>query len=387
MDTIQLLFKLIRAEICGEELSNINIDYTTLTQLWALSKSHDMAHIVSSALFRYGLIDTNTELAGKFKQQQMLALSRCSMQQHELSRIINALESAEIPFIILKGSVIRDYYPQPWMRTSCDIDILVKERDAEGAVKALVENEGYELKARSAHDYSLFSPSDVHLELHFTLVEDDREISAAAAPLKDIWDSSVSANGSCGFLMSNEMFMFYHIVHMAKHFVLGGCGIRAFIDLWLLENKLSFDRITLSQMLKKAGLLKFYNTAVMLSEVWLSSKEYSDLTLKTEKFILRGGVYGSIKNKTAVSAGQGESKAKSILSLAFLSRKALECMYPKLASRPWLFFFYQVKRWFRIFKKDKRNKITNITKSISLVSQQNIDFASNLISDLELTDI
>ena len=39
------------------------------------------------------------------------------------------------------------------------------------------------------------------------------------------------------FQMSNDMFVFYHIAHMAKHFIAGGCGIRSFIDLYLLKKK------------------------------------------------------------------------------------------------------------------------------------------------------
>ena len=41
------------------------------------------------------------------------------------------IKKVQIPFLPLKGSVIRQYYPEPWMRTSCDIDILVDfEKDA-----------------------------------------------------------------------------------------------------------------------------------------------------------------------------------------------------------------------------------------------------------------
>ena len=43
----------------------------------------------------------------------------------------NALEKAQIPFVPLKGSVIRKYYPEAWMRTSSDIDVLVHKEDVE----------------------------------------------------------------------------------------------------------------------------------------------------------------------------------------------------------------------------------------------------------------
>lgn len=62
---------------------------------------------------------------------------------HEYNRICDALESVEISFLPLKGSVLRQYYPEPWMRTSCDIDILVHENDLEKTTEYLVRDLGY----------------------------------------------------------------------------------------------------------------------------------------------------------------------------------------------------------------------------------------------------
>jgi hypothetical protein len=47
--------------------------------------------------------------------------------KHEFERICLVLEKAKIPHIPLKGSVLRKLYKEPWLRTSCDIDILVQE--------------------------------------------------------------------------------------------------------------------------------------------------------------------------------------------------------------------------------------------------------------------
>ena len=71
------------------------------------------------------------------------AVFRYEQLNYENERICMALEKAQIPFIPLKGSIIRKYYPESWMRTSCDVDVLVHEEDAEKAVDVLVKEYGY----------------------------------------------------------------------------------------------------------------------------------------------------------------------------------------------------------------------------------------------------
>ena len=45
---------------------------------------------------------------------------RCEQQEYEFRRLADALEQAEIPFLSLKGVEMRDFCPEPWMRTGCD---------------------------------------------------------------------------------------------------------------------------------------------------------------------------------------------------------------------------------------------------------------------------
>ena len=54
---------------------------------------------------------------------------------------------------------------------------------------------------------------------------------------------------------------FYHIAHMAKHLQQGGCGIRTFIDLWILDNLPTIDTLKRNDLLKSGGLLQFSQSA------------------------------------------------------------------------------------------------------------------------------
>lgn len=58
------------------------------------------------------------------------------------------------------------------MRTSCDIDVLVREIDSEKAKSVLVDEYGYVYRGKGSHDISLFSPTNTHIELHYDFIED-----------------------------------------------------------------------------------------------------------------------------------------------------------------------------------------------------------------------
>ena len=169
---------------------------------------------------------------------------------------------------------------------------------------------------------------------------------------------------------------------MAKHFVRGGCGIKPFVDLYLIKKNLSFNEENLCSYLADAGLLAFYKTVVELLSVWFDNSSHTEKTKSLQDFIIEGGVYGTALNSSRVKAAKGEGKLKSFLKLMFLSRANLEIIYPELKKHPNKFPIFQVKRWFGVFNKDKREKIQNLTKVRNSVS--NDELTVELLKELEL---
>ena len=82
-------------------------------------------------------------MLGSFKNARLMAIYRYEQSRYELNRICKTLNDAQISFVPLKGAVIRNYYSEPWLRTSCDIDVLVREEDLKQAVKVLVSELHY----------------------------------------------------------------------------------------------------------------------------------------------------------------------------------------------------------------------------------------------------
>ena len=313
--------------------------------MYKLAKSYDLAHLVGDALIKNGLI-ANEEIKAKFQQQILLAVCRYEQLQYELTRLKAPLNEAEIPFIPLKGSVIRQYYPEPWMRTSCDIDVLVKESELECAAAALVDKLAYRRDEIGSHDIGIFTESGVHIELHYNLVEDGRANDATRV-LKKVWDMAVKSDtGNCHYEMPDELFYFYHIAHMAKHFVgTGGCGIRSFLDMWVLNHCVDFNQEKRETLLADGGLTVFAKQAALLSEVWFGAAGHTEITRQLETYILRGGVYGTTTNRVAVQQQKRGGKVKYALSRILIPYKVIRFHYPILQKHRWLTPIMEVRRW------------------------------------------
>ena len=172
-DTIYMLFSILRSIFNGDQVSDADKQLVTedlLKDIVKLASKHDIAHLVALGIINNELVDEQTK--SQLQQIVFRAVYRYEKQNYELKQVCEALEKAQIPYLPLKGSVIRKYYPESWMRTSCDIDVLVHKKNLRTAVSYLIENLKYTEHEQNSHDISLFSPSGNHIELHYDLVED-----------------------------------------------------------------------------------------------------------------------------------------------------------------------------------------------------------------------
>ena len=133
-----VMMQLIKREIVGAADADEAAlrDAALQGELYALSKRHDVAHLVGDALGRF-CISLDSGLDAKFQKQQMLAVWRAQQIEYMKESAYRALTQAAVPFLPLKGAVMRQYYPEAWMRTSSDIDILIRESDLDRCVELL----------------------------------------------------------------------------------------------------------------------------------------------------------------------------------------------------------------------------------------------------------
>lgn len=365
----KVMFALMRSAVCGDFLSREEHSiYSSdiLTEIIPLAKKHDVIHLLVFGLKKNGLLDENNK---KLESEMLTAVYRYGKLNYELTKLCEALEPAKIPYIPLKGSVIRQYYPEPWMRTSCDIDVLVHEGDLKRAVSYLTDNLGYRCKSKNSHDISMFSQGGVHIELHYDLVENGL-VNSATTVLKQIWNVAlIHAGGNYQYEMPDEMFYFYHIAHMAKHFQNGGCGIRPFLDIWVLNHLVDFDRGKREKLISDGGLSAFAKQAELLSEVWFGKAEHTEITKQMEEYILRGGVYGTNTNRVAVQQQKQGGKLRYALSKIFIPYEVIKFYYPILQNHKWLTPFMEVRRWGKLIFCGHLKRTVNELKYNSTISK------------------
>lgn len=377
--TTRLLFALIRSAVSGEPLTEEEkalYSEELLPALISVAKHHDVLHLVALGLKNNALDHENREI----ETEMFKAVYRYERINHEQKRICAALGRNGIDYIPLKGAVIRQYYPKPWMRTSCDIDILVHEEDAERAAEQLCTAFGYKYEEKAYHDISLMSPNGVHLELHFSICETMENIDRL---LSRCWEfsSQVSEHEYC---FVPEFFMFYHVAHIVYHFMYGGCGIRPMLDLWLLEKQISLDRNAYIELLKLCGIDRFAECLGELVTAWFGGGEHTSVTRQMESYILRGGVYGNVENMVTVQQQKRGGRFGYALSKIFLPYEKLRYHYPVLEKHRWLTPIMEVRRWGKLIFCGHAKRTLNELKLNSNVSKQEAEATRQFLSEIGL---
>lgn len=390
-NVIKTITECIKFELCADNTGDsgqnnkIVLPDTSarfLSALYGVSKKHDITHLVGDALIKNGLIE-NGDIKSQFQNQIVMAVYRYENLNYELGRICEIFEEAKIPYIPLKGAVIRQFYPEPWMRTSCDIDILVHEEDLERAVLVLQEKAGYTTDGKkNFHDVSLYSRSDMHLELHYNIKEVKENLDGL---LGRAWEFTVLKNGY-EYAFTGEFFLFHILAHASYHFLGGGCGIRLFIDLFLLKRSLSYDADKLSAMLSEAGIKKFAEEAEKLSEVWFGGEEHTETTRKMEEYVLQGGVYGTMQNRVLLQQVKKGGKFRYAISRIWLPYEILKYQYPVLKKHKWLMPFCEVRRWFKLLFKGGAKRGINELSANSRTSKAEQNAAKALLAEMGLNE-
>ena len=382
----ELFFHLIASAVSGCPLSakeGALYDSAMLPEMTALARYHDLTHLLALGLRNNGLLTLEN---GELEKEIFHAAFRFEQLNYELTSICRTLERAQVPFIPLKGSVLRQYYPEPWMRTSCDIDVLVHEEDLDGATSALADALNYRIGEKSAHDIQIFTPSGQHIELHFNLIEDHR-IKGASAILNRVWDAAVPCGGwTYQYEMPDELFYFYHIAHMAKHVENGGCGIRPFLDIWVLTHRVPHDRDRRERLLTDGGLSVFAGQAERLAEIWFGTGMHDDTTRCLEQYILSGGVYGNLVNQISVQQIKQGGRLRYACSQIWLPYEALKWAYPSLERKPQLLALYELRRWGRLLFIDGIGRGLSKLRLNSSISNECTANVRELLSALGLAE-
>lgn len=387
MSIEKIISLLLKCEICDGSLSEQSLTLLqdkSLSELYTFSKRHDLVHLVGAVLDKNGLLDKDAELKKRFLHERNMAVFRCEQMQYELECATQVFDECKIPYLPLKGAVLRGYYKEPWMRTSCDIDILVHREDLERAISALESRLNYTREEEGDHDVCLVAESGAHLELHYQLQGVEAREKEETV-LTDIWlHARKSAGKEWGYELPDAYFYAYHISHIAKHLRGGGCGVRSILDTWILNHSIIFDKNARESVLKQTNLWKVAQAIENLAEVWFSNQPADELSETLGEYIANGGMYGSVDNAIAVRKTEQKNPVSYLFSRLFLPYEHLKYKYPKLKKYPILYPFYTIKRWFQLFEKDTKGRVLREIDSLSNTDDNKQERLAKMMQDLHL---
>ena len=375
----RLTLDLLRCTLTGET-PDVALSDETLKAIYRCANRYDLAHCVGYVLERSSLLPKN-DVGNAFRKKQTEAIWRTEQQGYECEQIGEVLEEAGIAHIFLKGAVLRRLYPQPWLRTGADVDVLVRKAEQETAIMLLCRKLGCTLGLRTPHDAKLLFPSGQNAELHVLLSGKD----FADEVLSSVWQTSIPVEGKqWERALSPEIFYVYHIAHMAKHFEQGGCGIRPLMDLWIMEQTMPRDEKATNALLCKTKLLAFAETAECLKNHWFSEGEDSALAQRMGDYILCGGVFGSVEKKVAVDQIKTGGRMKNFITRVFLPYETMAEVYPPLKTHPWKLPYYELCRWCRLLFRGSAESVWTELRNNQTITKETIRTTEMLLKDLDL---
>ncbi len=160
-------------------------------------------------------------------------------------RLLRALEAtsqeyteAGIKHILLKGPTMAQYYPNPSLRSSGDIDLYLPQPGDYDKANELARQKGYRLEGQSVYEQLYWrgkTAVENHLHLaYFGIPRYDKALEHIIAPIRsgDLWERTIIEGMHYRTLPLelNAVYIFQHILH---HFSYMGIGWRQICD-WVL---------------------------------------------------------------------------------------------------------------------------------------------------------
>lgn len=131
------------------------------------ANAHSITGLLYPALKNIKDNNISKEVIDKLKRYTFNAAIGQSNHIKRTADILSLFNENNIPVIVLKGLVVREYYPKPDLRTMCDSDVIIHKNDLEKVRKLLLEK-GF-VEEEDAGHHIAFLNNSFNLEVHWTL--------------------------------------------------------------------------------------------------------------------------------------------------------------------------------------------------------------------------
>lgn len=343
------------------------------------------------------------ELQERLKESFARETHKGITQEYEIHCLLEDLEKDRIDCLPMKGWVMRDYYPDPLMRSMTDFDVLIRDLDSL-RMKDWMEARGY------TPDHIEQPVQDCYWKKPYMYIELHRRMTTKSHMLPDeirqvhqkeqtIWQSTARLDGKKHiYQLSDEDFYIHYLLHFYKHFVTSGAGIRFLTDdyVFLKAKKNSLNRHYLNEQLEKLRLSGFAEKIEQTAKICFEeNRPLDDGTRVIVDYLTSTGIHGSQRTSEMLAGmvrGEGafkQNKALAFWKHCFPSIWYMKEQYPRLERYPYLLPFYWGKRLGKTLVKERfkiagsglfakgpdqevRKKIENLYRAAGILGDENI---------------
>ena len=298
-------------------------------------------------------------------------------QEYEIEWLLDEMEASGIDCLPMKGWIMRNYYPDPLMRSMTDLDVLVRDMDSR-KMQQWMEAHGYHPNhiEQEVHD-TYIKPPYMYIELHCRLMGEDwlkrRHTTWREERLASLWQKTYRLEGKSHlYRFSDEDFLVHHLLHFYKHFTGPGVGLRPLADLYLFlqKNKQTLGQEYLEKQLEELHIAAFSEQMERLASACFEGRELDEKAWLVLDYLTHTGIYGDHTTflVTRWFWDQGKTAAQSrrdtFWNRCFLPLSVMERRYPHLQGAPWLLPVYWILRIARIVFRE-HYKLSDFRRSMA----------------------
>lgn len=294
----------------------VGIDFEAIFEL---AKKQDVENTVFLSVDQLeNKIDSN--LYNIWQEAYYKRMKYSAFQDMALEELIEAFTKAEIDCMPLKGSVIKNYYPNPDLRSMGDIDFLVREQNRQ-VVRDIMHNIGYEDDILDDGQVDAFKKGKLtYIEIHY-------DFSAENHVMHEIftidWDKLIPTETEHLYQMTFEDLYFFNTGHYVKNMHNKGMGLRGVVDTFVLRNRLTDNqKQVLNERFAEVNIDEFNSKLVKIADIWFNEVKDDGSLDALQKYLLNKKTYGDYKTETilnAVYSEQTSSNAKYLKDKIFPS--------------------------------------------------------------------
>lgn len=341
----QYLLHLLGAYLRKEEpLPDPEVDWRSLAEL---AYTHNLVGILGYMVCLYPIC-YEPKITVELRQLYLTTLMEYANRGVLAEEFSQSLADSGIDHILMKGIVLREFFPVPELRTYGDVDLVIRREDRRKS-HGLMEQLGFQTKTDWEPVYSYRKDSEYY-ELHTELLETDVSDKAdCRAYFQDAW-SHVVPVGPHRFQFEPEYHFLYLLTHLAKHVTGSGAGIRMYLDIaaYILHFGENLDWSMIARELESLQLDAFANVVFTMVQNCFGiaspivPKPVAAEVLDTfVELTMKGGIYGKNAQDSATVALREESegrvsRTRTIVKRLFPSAKTIQSRYTYLQNNPWL---------------------------------------------------